>query len=357
MVCLPVDRRGLDRIGASLEYRLSSIDYPMPHPLPHAAAASAVRPAPRRFVADILSRGKKSALAIRRILGASLFLVLVAPPARAEIVMTDVSGTTTRLAAPARRIVSLAPHTTELLFAAGAGDRVVGNVEYGDFPPAARALPKVGGSARLDLEAIVALKPDLLMGWESGNAPASVSRLRSLGLMVHLSEPNRIEDIANELERIGRLAGTEAAADQAAAAFRARHARLAARYSQRPPVEVFYQAGKQPLLTVNGKQIISDVIRLCGGRNVFANLPALAPNVSVEAVITANPEVIVGSGMDDSRPEWLDDWRRWTTLVAVSRDNLYFVPPDVIQRHTPRILDGAESFCVHLETARGKRPR
>lgn len=277
--------------------------------------------------------------------------------AHAEIVVTDVSGTTIRLAAPARRIVSLAPHITELLYAAGAGDRVVGNVEYGDFPPAARSLPKVGGYTRLDLEAIVALKPDLIMGWESGNAPASVSRLRSLGLMVHLSQPNRIEDIAAELERIGKLAGTEPAANSAAAAFRTRHARLAARFSQRPPVEIFYQAWKQPLMTVNGKQIISDVIRLCGGRNVFANLPALAPNVSAEAVITANPEVIVASGMGDARPEWLDDWRRWTTLTAVSRDNLYFVPPDVIQRHTPRILDGAESLCVHLDTARGKRSR
>ena len=286
-----------------------------------------------------------------------LLCALTSLTAQAEILVTDVSGTPIRLAAPARRIVSLAPHITELLFAAGAGDRVVGNVEYGDFPPAARSLPRVGGYTRLDLEAIVALKPDLVMGWESGNAPASVSRLRALGLMVHLSQPNRIEDIAGELERIGRLAGTEAAANQAAAAFRARLASLAVRYSQRPPVAVFYQAWKQPLMTVNGKQIISDVIRLCGGRNVFANLPALAPNVSVEAVITANPEVIVASGMDDSRPEWLDDWRRWSALAAVSRDNLYFVPPDVIQRHTPRILDGAEALCAHLETARARRPR
>lgn len=290
-----------------------------------------------------------------KLLCLSLFCALACLPARAEIVVTDVGGATIRLAAPARRIVSLAPHITELLFAAGAGGRVVGNVEYGDFPPAARALPKVGGYSRLDLEAIVALKPDLVMGWESGNAPASVARLRSLGLMVHLSQPNRIEDIAGELERMGRLAGTEAAANQAASAFRARHAALAARYSRRPPVEIFYQAWKQPLMTVNGKQIISDAIRLCGGRNVFAHLPALAPNVSVEAVIAANPEAIVASGMDDSRPEWLDDWRRWTTLAAVVRDNLYFVPPDLIQRHTPRILEGAEQLCAHLETARGKR--
>ena len=281
--------------------------------------------------------------------------VLVCQPASAEIVVTDASGAGIKLAAPARRIVSLAPHITELLFAAGAGSLLVGNVDYGDYPPAAKALPRVGDYSRLDLEAIVVLKPDLVMAWESGNSPASVSRLRAMGLTVHLSEPHRIEDIAGDLERIGKLAGTEVTANAAATAFRRRYADLAARYSQRPPVEVFYQIWQQPLMTINGKQIISDAIRLCGGRNVFSQLPGLAPTVTVEAVIAANPEAIVASGADSSRPEWLDDWKRWSTLTAVTRNNLYFVPPDLIQRHTPRFLDGAEKLCLHLEAARSKR--
>ena len=289
-------------------------------------------------------------------LGLSLLGVLTCLPARCEIVVTDVSGASIRLAAPARRIVSLTPHITELLFAAGAGDRVVGTAEYSDYPPAAKALPRVGGNS-LDLEAIVALKPDLVMGWQSGNAAAAVARLRALGLTVHLSEPGRIEDIAGDLERIGLLAGTGTTANAAAKVFRDRYAALVARYSRRPPVTVFYQIWKQPLMTVNGKQIISDAIRLCGGRNVFAQLPILAPTVTVEAVIAADPEVIVASGMGESRPEWLDDWRRWTTLTAVARDNLYFVPPDLLQRHTPRILDGAGKLCMHLETARAKRAK
>lgn len=285
----------------------------------------------------------------------SAVLVLVCLPASAGIVVTDVSGTRVALAAPAKRIVSLAPHITELLFAAGAGERVVGNVEYGDYPAAARALPKVGNHTRLDLEAIVALKPDLVIGWVSGNAPASVSRLRALGLNVYLSEPDRIEDISGELERIGLLAGTGTEAGAAAQAFRERLARLLARYGARPQVAVFYQIWKQPLMTVNGKQIISDAIRLCGGRNVFSSLPVLAPTVTVEAVIAANPEAIVASGMAEARPEWLDDWKRWETMAAVAGDNLYFVPPELIQRHTPRILDGVERLCLHLEAARGKR--
>jgi iron complex transport system substrate-binding protein len=290
----------------------------------------------------------------RLVLSAVLGLACFA--AHAEIVVTDAAGTRIRLDAPARRIVSLAPNITELLFAAGAGNRMVGNVDYGDYPPAAAALPKVGG-ASLDLEAIVALKPDLVLGWESGTAAAAVSRLRAMGLTVHLSESKRIEDIAGELERIGQLAGTEAVAGAAAKAFRERYARLGARYSRRPPVDVFYQIWKEPLMTVNGRQIISDAIRLCGGRNVFADLPVLAASVTVEAVIAANPEIIVASGMDDARPEWLDDWRRWHTLAAVARDNLYFIPPELIQRHTPRILDGVERLCAQLETARGKRGR
>jgi iron complex transport system substrate-binding protein len=330
--------------------RVPSANYPMPFLpflpfllLPFHFAASAAK-----------SRRWRHGGGMKR-LCLSLLCALACLPVRGEIIVTDVSGVSIKLAVPAKRIVSLTPHITELLFAAGAGDRLVGTVDYSDYPPAAKLLPKVGGSARLDLEAIVALKPDLVMGWESGNAAASVARLRSLGLTVHLSEPNRIEDIAGELERIGMLAGTGTTANAAAKAFREHYATLTARYSRRPPVAVFYQIWKQPLMTVNGKQIISDAIRLCGGRNVFAQLPILAPTVTVEAVIAVNPEVIVASGMGDSRPEWLDDWRRWTTLEAVARDNLYFVPPDLLQRHTPRILDGAEKLCTHLETARGKR--
>ena len=275
---------------------------------------------------------------------------------RAEIAVTDASGATLHLAAPARRIVSLAPHITELLYAAGAGDRLVGNVDYGNYPPQAAALPRVGGYSRLDIEAIVALRPDLVIGWQSGNPPAALARLRALGIAVFVSQPNRIADVATELENYGRLAGTEARANAAAARFRQRLAALRQRYAERPPVTVFYQIWRQPLMTVNDQQIIADAIRLCGGRNVFGALPVLAPTVSVEAVIAANPEAIVASGMGDERPEWLDDWRRWPALIAVQRGNLYFIPPEEIQRHTPRLLDGAEKLCRALDDARGKRP-
>lgn len=286
-----------------------------------------------------------------------LLLAALSASARAEISVTDDSGAVVRLTAPARRIVSLAPNITELLFAAGAGGRIVGTVEYSDYPEAAKSISRVGDYSRVDLEAVAALKPDLVIAWQEGNAAAHLDKLTGLGLSIYVAQPNRIEDIAHSLEQFGRLSGTEAAAARAASAFRQRMAQLRAEYGSRPPVRVFYQVWRQPLTTVNGRQIISDAIRLCGGVNIFADLAGLAPNVSIEAVLAANPEAIVASGMDKQRPEWLDDWKRWTQLTAVARGNLFFVPPDLIQRHTPRLLDGAQLFCAHLDAARRHRPR
>ena len=287
-----------------------------------------------------------------------LFYSLCSMPvwAQAGIVVTDDLGTTLRLERPAQRIVTLAPHLTETLFAAGAGERLVGAVAFSDYPEAAKKAASVGGYSQLDLEAITALRPDLINAWHSGNAPKHIDKLRALGLPVYVSQPQHIDDIASEIERLGRLADSETTARMAAKHFRERLLQLRQRYADRPPVRTFYQVWNQPLTTVGGRQIISDVIRLCGGENVFDRLDALAPTLSEEAVLAANPEVIVASGMDAARPEWLDRWRRWGSLLAVTRDNLFFVPPDLIQRHTPRLLDGAERLCRQLETARSRRP-
>lgn len=277
--------------------------------------------------------------------------------ASAEISVTDDTGAAVTLKQQARRIVTLAPHLAETLFAAGAGDRLVGTVEYSDYPEAAKKVPRVGGYSRVDLEAVVALKPDLIIAWYSGNAPANIEKLRGFGFPVYVSQPDRIEDVAREIERIGRLAGTSQAADAAAENFRARLDGLRREYEKKARVRTFYQIWKQPLSTVGGRQIISSVIRLCGGDNVFGDLQALAPVVSVEAVVSTDPEAIVASGMGEARPEWLDDWKRWPAITAVARNNLFFVPPELIQRHTPRLLDGAEVLCRHLQSARDRRAK
>lgn len=285
----------------------------------------------------------------------ALAMLLAAVPARAAIDITDDTGAPLHLPQPARRIVSLAPHVTELLFAAGAGERVIGVVAYSDFPEAAAKLPQVGGYSNIDLEAVAALRPDLVIAWRSGNRDAHLDRLAALGIAVYLNEPRNLDDVARSIEQFGRLAGSEAVARRAAQAFRARRAALATRYSGLPPVRVFYQIWQQPLMTINDAHLIADVIRLCGGENVFGGLSQLAPTVGVEAVLAANPEVIIASGMGASRPEWLDQWKRWAGLRANAAGNLFFIPPEIIQRHTPRILDGAERLCAQLEEARKKR--
>lgn len=285
-------------------------------------------------------------------------MALSAGVARADIRVTDDAGRRVVLPGPAQRIVSLAPHLTEVLFAAGAGSHLVGVVQYSDYPDAAKKIAQVGSFSAVDMEAVIALKPDLVIAWKSGNRDQRFDMLERLGIPVYLNEAHTLDDVARSLERFGLLAGTAREADAAARAFRARHAALVQRYAQRAPVTVFYQIWNKPLMTINGQHTISDVIALCGGQNVFARLPLLAPTVTEEAVIAAAPQVIVASGMDEARPEWLEYWRRWTTIPAVANDRLYFIPPDLLQRHTPRLLDGAERLCAQLDEARaGARRR
>lgn len=271
--------------------------------------------------------------------------------ARVELVLANDTRTPI-LPRPAERIVSLAPHLTELLYAAGAGSKIVGAVEYSNYPEAAKQLPRIGSSAAFDLERIATLKPDLVVAWGSGNPPGLLAQLRRLGIPIFVSEPQRLEDIAPTLERLGTLAGTMETARAAAAAFEARRAQLAARHAGKRPITVFYEIWNQPLMTVGGTHIITAAMALCGGQNVFASIGQPAAAIELEAVLRADPETIVASGMGEEKPEWLDDWRRWPQLRAVKQDNLFFVPPDLLQRPTPRILDGAERLCAALDKVR-----
>lgn len=289
--------------------------------------------------------------------GAALLLALALAGAAtgAEIRLTDDAGRSVRLAHPAQRIISLAPHMTELLFAAGAGAQVVGTVEYSSYPQAAQRIARIGDSAQLDLERIVALKPDLVVVWQNGNAQRQLDKLLHLGIPVFYNEPRRLPDIARAIEQLGRLAGTEAVAQPVARAFVARVAGLRRRYAGRDPVALFFQIWDRPLMTVNGEHLISDVIRLCGGRNVFADLRPLTPELSIEAVLAADPEAIVGVTAEAGQVGNLDGWKAWPRLTAVARDNLFVIDSDIVSRNTPRILDGAEQLCEHLAAARARR--
>ncbi|WP_090686951.1 cobalamin-binding protein [Paraburkholderia phenazinium] len=291
---------------------------------------------------------------------ATLFACAFASTAQATVSATDDTGATVTLAAPAQRVISLAPHVTELIYAAGGGAKLVGAVSYSDYPPAAKQVPRVGDNKALDLERIVALKPDLIVVWRHGNAQSQLERLRELHIALFFSEPHQLDDVALTLTRLGTLLGTSDTADAAATAYREDIARLRARYASRPPVSVFYQVWDQPLMTLNGTHMISDVITLCGGRNVFAKLEPLVPTVSTEAVLAANPEAIVTASAGATKPDAplakLDAWRAWPSVTAVARNNLFAIDGDLIDRPAPRIAQGAAQLCEDLEVARSRRP-
>lgn len=282
-------------------------------------------------------------------------LSLAGTTAAAQIRLADDSGRSVALVRPAERIISLAPNMTELLFAAGAGERVVGAVEFSNYPESAQRIPRIGDSAQLDLERIVALKPDLILVWQAGNAQRQLDKLLQLGIPVFYSDPRRLADIARAIEQFGRLAGTEQVALPIARAFSARAAQLRERYAGRAPVTVFYQIWDKPLMTVNGAHLISDVIALCGGRNVFAGLKPLAPMISVEAVLAADAEAIGAVTAEAGQPGNLDAWKTWPHLKAVARGNLFVIHSDLISRSTPRVLEGAQQMCEQLDAARGRR--
>lgn len=282
----------------------------------------------------------------------ALLWVLLMPAGSAQITVRDGVDGTLALEKPAIRVVSLAPHLTEVVYAAGAGEQLVGAVSYSDYPEEARAIPRVGSYDSVSYETLLSLKPDLVLAWHEGNGEDVVTRLRSLGLNVYVSEPRALEDVAESLRVVGVLTGNEQVANAAASRFMQQLNTLRETYSSREPVTVYYQIWNEPLLTLNGDHLISDVVRLCGGRNVFADAMPLVSRISVESVLRANPQVIIASGMDKARPEWLDDWREWSAMTAVKNDQLYFIPPDILQRHTPRIIEGATLMCEKLQQAR-----
>ena len=281
-------------------------------------------------------------------------LALAAAPAAAAISVVDDSGARVTLRQPATRVISLAPHITELLFAAGGGARVVGAINFSDYPEAAKAIPVIGTSSQLDLERVLALKPDLLVVWQSGNTARQIEQLRQTGVPVFYSEPTRLEHVATTLTRFGQLLGSEPAAQEAAQNFRSKIGALEARYARRAPVRLFYQIWDKPLYTLNNSQIASDAIRLCGGVNIFGHLQVKAPVVSTEAVLEQNPEAIIGSMRDDSPAAGLHLWKPFKGMLAVRRGNL-FSPPESLTRAGPRMVAGVTDLCEKLELARQRR--
>ncbi len=282
-----------------------------------------------------------------------LLLSLAAVGRAGDICVTDDANRELCLDQPADRIVALSPGATELLFAAGAGDKVVGAVSSSDYPEAAQEIPRVGTYKRLDLEGLLAREPDLVIGWQSGNPGEQLQRLREFDVPLYLSEPRRFRDVATTLERLGTVAGTAKQAQRAGEDFLGAIAQLRDTYGDGEPVSVFYQIWPDPLMTINNDHLMGQATRLCGGKNVFGDLDSLTPRINREAVLERDPEAIVAGGMGEADRSWLESWRQFEGLQAVQRENLFFVPPSKIQRPTPRLVKGVRILCRKLERVRG----
>ena len=277
----------------------------------------------------------------------ALALVLSALPAAAAVSVQDGGGQTVTLARPAQRILTLVPHATEMLYAIGAGDKLVATVEYSDHPDAAKRLPRVGSFTGFSLEAVMRQRPDLVVAWSDGGAPRELERVRSLGIPVYLSHPLQPDDVAKEMLALGRLAGVDAAAGRAAASYRQRLADLRRRYVARAPVRVFYQVSQTPIFTISDQSFMGPLISLCGGVNVFGGVRQPAPQVSAASVVAARPQAILAG--DEAS---LRGWKRWPTLPAVAGNALFALPGDAMVLPGPRLVDGATSLCLALDTAR-----
>jgi len=264
----------------------------------------------------------------------------------------DDSGKRIELAHPATRIVTLAPNLTELVFDLGAGDRVLATVQFSNYPAEAKRIPRIGSSGSLNIETMLAYRPDLVLAWRSGNNPQQLSTIERLGIPVFRSEPQTLADIPATLEKLGRLLGRERQANVLARRMRNGIEVLRRDNAGRPIITGFYQIWDRPIYTINGRHIISDVMRLCGVRNVFADVPVLAPVVSRESVLARNPQIIISGGSAANAEQSLASWRDWPALAAVRAHNLFHIDADLMQRDTPRILDGARTLCRQAQLAR-----
>ncbi|MCC2958766.1 cobalamin-binding protein [Massilia sp. IC2-477] len=277
----------------------------------------------------------------------------LAAPLASAVTVRDDAGNAVTLDKPALRVISMAPHVTEVLFAAGGGSRIVGAVNYSDYPEAAKSIPRIGSNREVDLERIISLKPDLIVAWMHNSSERQIEMVRKLGIPVFLSDPQKLEGIPENVVRLGHLMGTDAVAGPAAAELRKQLASLRTRYAGRPPVRTFYQVWDKPLYTLSGKHIITDALRLCGGENIFDALSVTAPIVSIESVLQADPEAVFGTA--EKNYGGVSLWKPYSTLTATRNDNLFTVDGNLLNRAGPRMIAGTAVLCEKLELARQHR--
>ena len=283
----------------------------------------------------------------------AILLNIISATSLAEINLPQADSSELTLPEPAQRIVTLAPNLAELVFAAGAGEKLLAVVEYSNFPAAVKMLPRVGDAFRIDLERIIELDPDLIIAWNSGNPQTALKKLEQLGFVVWQIEIALPDDIPDILHSIAMAAGTENIGRPASEQLRSRLSQLRQDNVNKVPLEYFFQIAAQPLYTINSQHIISRSLEMCGGVNIFSELQALAPQVSRESVILANPQVMIATEIEGQPPS-LGAWLEWPKLQAVEHRALFYLPADEISQATPRLLDSIELACKLLDQVRHK---
>lgn len=252
----------------------------------------------------------------------------------------------------AQRVLVLAPNLTEIVDFVGGLKHVVAVDGSSNYPESVNRLPKMGNPWMLNAESILARNPDLVLVWQSGISMEVVEQLRRAGVAVFVSEPKTIEQIAGTMRRVSRLLGTEQASHSRVDEWLQQFGVLREQFSGRHVVPVFYQVWGQPLMTLGGQHAVSEVIRICGGYNVFADLPSLAAQVSVESVLGRNPQVMLASGSKQDHARFVKQWSNWAQLSAVRQGHLYTLPNDIFVRNGPRLVEATRAVCRYIDQAR-----
>ena len=293
---------------------------------------------------------------VQKICQAFALLIVTSFAIAKDLCAIDDSGIKLCLSSPPKRIISLAPGSTELLYAAGAEKQLLAVDQYSDYPPEVKELPKVGGHPNVSVETLISMKPDLVVVWTGGNSPKLIEQLETVGLTLFRLHAVSLKDIENDIRKLGVLTGNIQQANKSASAFRHRLTHLKAAYQQQAPVSVFFEIWRSPLMAVGSQHVMDSVITLCGGRNIFADAGSNFPVISIESLLSRNPDVILtGSSRDkDHQTAMARYWSNWPMLSAVQKSQLFMVKSDLITRPTPRILEGAEQICHYLQTVRAK---
>ena len=250
------------------------------------------------------------------------------------------------------RIIALAPHIVENLFAIGAGDNIVGTVDYADYPAEAKSIERIGGYYGISLEKVLALKPDLVIAWKSGNQSEDLAQIERLGIKVYLSNPTTIAGVADELLTFGEFTGNIKQSQQAANAFTQKLNAIIKSQQNKKNITAFYQLWAEPMMTVGKNTWINQLIETCHVSNVFAQSVTDYPQISIENVIVTKPQVIIIPDEKSKTPQPVVNWQKWPEVPAVKNDQFISVNADLLHRFTPRMLDGLADMCDKIDTSR-----